>query len=84
MKLLKYEKAELEPGDYPLGHETDQNCGRSTFYYCSRSRSPPVHSEAVYLGGLLTSGPPQAFGGAVRARMIRTWRCRRITGRSNG
>jgi hypothetical protein len=23
-----------------------------------------VHSEAVYLGGLLASGPPQAFGGA--------------------
>jgi hypothetical protein len=35
--------------------ETDQNCGRSTFYYYSRSRSPAVHSEAVYLGGLLVS-----------------------------
>jgi hypothetical protein len=63
--------------------ETDQNRGRSTFYYCSRSRSPPVHSEAVYLGGLLASGPPQAFGDVVRARMIRTWRCREITGRPN-
>ena len=48
----------------PAVSETDQNRGRSTFYYCSRSRSPPVHSEAVYLGGLLASGPPQAFGGA--------------------
>ena len=43
----------------------------------------PCTVKRCYLGGLLASGPPQAFGGAVRARMIRAWRCRRITGRSN-
>ena len=32
----------------------------------------------------LASGPPQSSGGVVRARMIRTWRRRKITGRSNG
>ena len=30
----------------------------------------------------LASGPPQSSGSVVRARMIRTWRLRRITGRS--
>jgi hypothetical protein len=29
----------------------------------------------------LASGPPRSSGGVVRARMIRTWRLRRITGR---
>jgi hypothetical protein len=73
---------EMQPPDADTYLETDQNRGRSTFYYCSRSRSPPLHSEAVYLGGLLASGPPQSSGGVVRARMIRTWQLRRMTGRS--
>jgi hypothetical protein len=39
---------------------------------------PPVHGEAVYLGGL-ASVSAAVLRGAVRARMIRTWRRRRIT-----
>jgi hypothetical protein len=38
---------------------------------------PPVHGEAVYLGGL-ASVSAAVLRGAVRARMIRTWRRRRI------
>jgi hypothetical protein len=55
--------------------ETDQNRGRSLVTAAPRSRSPTRGGPGIRSAAVLR--------GVVRVRMIRTWRLRRITGRSN-